>query len=168
FEVEGVDISSVAIERFQSTADSKGLKVKAEVKDLNEYSIQGEYDVIYSLRTLQYVDQSTGSRLVDEMRISTRKHGVNIIEAFRNLPPFSEEEPNYCTFKERELELRYGLWHILVYEEPELETPKKDKNDTIISQTGAFIAAMNTPRMYKWVVELSSLFCIFPEKIELI
>lgn len=83
FEVTGVDISKTAIEKIKEEAKKRNVQINAVVGDLEEYEIDGTYDVILVLGVLQFLGKK-GKEYIEKIQRHTKKGGINIIDAFRN------------------------------------------------------------------------------------
>ncbi len=141
FRCECVDLSSVAINVLKEKAKKGKLEIKAEIGDVASYSFKKSYDSILCFRTFQYLEWEVGMDLIKKMQKHTNLGGVNLIDGFLDVPPFSEMEPTRCSFKEEELQRLYSSWKILVYNEDLYETPKKDNSGNPLFQRRVFFAA---------------------------
>lgn len=76
FEVMGIDISPVAVERCRQEAERQGLKVTPILADLESYRLPKEdYDLIINF---YYLDRSLSARLVEALKPG----GVLVFETF--------------------------------------------------------------------------------------
>lgn len=105
FNVTCIDISKTAIQRIKEEAKKRKVKINAQCKDLENYKIEENYDIILILGVLQYLGDN-GESFLKQIIKKTNPKGINIIDAFRNrwLP-------------KGELEKIYSKWKILEKEE---------------------------------------------------
>jgi 2-polyprenyl-3-methyl-5-hydroxy-6-metoxy-1,4-benzoquinol methylase len=101
FEVTCVDISETAIKKIKEEAIKRNLKINAIVGDLEEYELEANYDVIILCGILQFL-QNKGSSFLEQVKESTKKEGINVVDAFVNrwLP-------------KGEIERIYSSWEII-------------------------------------------------------
>jgi uncharacterized UPF0146 family protein len=104
-------------------------KAKQVVTDLNGYHIQEDYDVIYSIATLHFLEKPNAIRLIKEMKEHTSKKGVNVILAFMDDDPTFEEGKAY--FKKDELKELYKDWDIINYKEYDEYDPEERHTNKI-------------------------------------
>lgn len=112
FDVEGVDISAVAIRKAKRLARENGVKIRTIVADLNKYQIEaGRYDVIM---VFYYLQRS----LVPEIKKGLKKGGVVIFETHTmgQLKHDKAQEKAYL-LEAGELRKMFSDLEILKYEE---------------------------------------------------
>lgn len=105
FDVTCIDISTTAIKKIKQEAKKRGVKVNAICADLEKYEIKKEYDIILTLRILQFLEDK-GEKYIKKIQKHTKEQGINIIDAFKNkwLP-------------KRKIKKLYSKWKILEKEE---------------------------------------------------
>ncbi len=84
-EVEGVDISKVAIDQCLKKADKNKVKIKCYQQDIKEFNFKGKYDVIFSTMSLQYLEkEETAENIIKKMKSHTNEGGLNILSVPTN------------------------------------------------------------------------------------
>jgi tellurite methyltransferase len=113
FQVTGVDLSEIAVNKCLKLAKEKGLTVEALAGDFLDYYPDNRFDVIISNSTLHLMEKDSVRRAVVKMKKMTRKNGLNIIAVF------SEKDTSDVPYKfeKDELKLFYKDWKILDYKE---------------------------------------------------
>ena len=76
-EVKAVDISAAGIGKLEKLATLAGLTIETEVADLNEFQIQGEWDVILAHGVIDYLENHVWRRLVGDIKAHTTAGGWN-------------------------------------------------------------------------------------------
>lgn len=118
FRVKGVDVSAAGIQKTQRLAEERNLKVDVGVADLEQYSIEGEYDLILSDGVFHNIHREHAERLISEMKSHTRPGGYNLVKLFttRVPPPPELAEFHIGLWEEEELFDRYTGWNFLIRE----------------------------------------------------
>jgi tellurite methyltransferase len=75
--VSAVDISAAGIAKLATLADDAGLPLTAEVADLNDYRLRGEWDLIMAHGVIDYLDNVVWRDLCAEIRAHTVPGGFN-------------------------------------------------------------------------------------------
>ena len=114
FDVTGVDISEVGIEKCERLAEERGVLVDSIVADLTDYDMGTEqYDLITNF---YFYDKSILPRVVD----SLKPGGIFIFETYSRDHPkhskFGPKNPNYLVKPNELLEIFQSL-RILYYED---------------------------------------------------
>lgn len=116
-EVVGVDISKVAIAQCLAKAKKYNKTVECHHQDISEFKFKGEFDVVYSTATLQYLDTKKKiDSVIRKMKKHTSKDGLNIISVPTNTK-IAMPMPYY--FKRQELLDYYHDWEVLEFKEQE-------------------------------------------------
>lgn len=117
FEVEGLDRDPEAVAACQEIARSRGLSLKAQVADLESYSLPAErYDLIVCFYYLQ-------RDLIPQMCKALRPAGVIVYETFlidQHLRTGHPRRQEYC-FEHNELLDFFRPFRVLFYHEGEIE-----------------------------------------------
>ncbi|MDR4505013.1 MAG: methyltransferase domain-containing protein [Candidatus Scalindua sp.] len=123
FDVDGCDVSDVAVGKCKVLAQENNIKINAFVADLEEYEIPaGKYDLI----TCIYYTQRD---LIPQIKAGLKKGGMVLFETYSidqlnygdDAP--GPKNPEYL-LKHNELLKLFGDFHILYYREGEV-APKK-------------------------------------------
>lgn len=93
FDVTCIDISKTAIKKIKEEAEKREVKINAICKDIEEFEVKEDYDIILMLGILQFIGKK-GEDYIKKIQERTKKRGINIIDAFRNkwLPKGKIEE----------------------------------------------------------------------------
>jgi SAM-dependent methyltransferase len=121
FEVTGVDISEVAIEKCKALAEERGTVVKTIAADLTDYDMgKAQYDLITNF---YYYDNRLFPRVIEALKPG----GMFIFEQFsidhlahREQSRFGPRNPDYLVKPNKLLE-RFKLLRILYYEDTVVE-----------------------------------------------
>lgn len=98
FEVLGVDLSKVAVEKCNALAAKHGLPVRAEAADLMSFHIaEGAYSCIVCSYVLPFFKKSEAKAVIERIKAGLAKGGVAFVAAF------TIEDPGYQRCKERGL-----------------------------------------------------------------
>lgn len=119
FEVRAVDHNPGAIGRLRSIVEEEGItNIEAEVYDINEAAIEGEYDFIVSTVTLMFLDPARVEAVLADMQARTRPGGYNLIVSAMDTAEHPCPVP-FFTFLLGEGELRevYEGWEMVKYNE---------------------------------------------------
>jgi tellurite methyltransferase len=113
FQVTGVDLSEIAVNKCLKLAEEKGLSVEALVGDFLDFYPNNRFDIIISNSTLHLMEKDSVRRAIVRMKKMTRKNGLNIIAVF------TEEDTSDVPykFKKDELKLFYKDWKVIDYKE---------------------------------------------------
>jgi SAM-dependent methyltransferase len=113
YDVTAVEISPLAIQLAEQTAREKGLKINWIVADLDDYVIQGQYDLI--LVSFFYVSKHMVLSIIDALK----KGGILLYENHMLSPSSAEDEAHKHRFHLKPGELRqlFKELNILRYEE---------------------------------------------------
>jgi len=114
FEVTGIDISKVAIDKFLKNAKDNDLKVEGHVIDALEYDPDTDYDVVICTATLHSFPADRLDELMNKIKGHTKAGGINVLTAFTKSDEGFKEYPNFHFFEDEE-ELReiYKDWEII-------------------------------------------------------
>lgn len=114
FEVVGIDILDVAVEKFLKIAKEKRLDVEGEVIDARGYEPEGEYDVIICTATMHYFKEGEARDIIEKMKRHTKKGGINLITTFTKEDIGFKEYPDfYFVGCEDDLRGLYEGWEII-------------------------------------------------------
>lgn len=119
FDVTAVDHNAGAIATLNAIAKDEGISnLEAEVYDINEAAIEGEYDFIVSTVTLMFLDPERVGAVLADMQAKTRKGGYNLIVSAMDTEKHPCPVP-FFTFLLGEGELReaYEGWEMVKYNE---------------------------------------------------
>jgi len=103
--VTAVDISAKAVAKLAASAQGCEGVLHAQVADVREHSLEGQYDVIIAHGLLHLIPRADWSRLITRMQHATSPHGYNVVAVFTStLPTPPDLEPSVLgLFREGEL-----------------------------------------------------------------
>ncbi len=119
FDATGLEISGAGIEKAQRLAREKGVAIKTIQADVNACVLEGEFDVMYSNGTLQYLPPLPPELRAERFayfKAQTAPGGVHVFSVFvekpfiARAPDAGEDEYPY---RSGELALHYWDWEIL-------------------------------------------------------
>jgi tellurite methyltransferase len=115
FDVQAFDISTAGIQKINSMAALKGIRLRTFVYDLTKYVFERTFDVIICYGTLHFVKKDEWQLFIQKARNNTNPGGLNFFQIFTNQIPAS---PDIAPFvqglaDEGELFTLYQDWEIL-------------------------------------------------------
>ena len=116
FDVVGIDVSKPGLEKMRRYAEELGVEVKTIQADMQSYEIDEEYDVIFSVGTLQYLPPEIREARFEQFKQATRPGGINAHSAFVKkpfIPKAPDGESTASSYRSGELFGYYWDWEIL-------------------------------------------------------
>ena len=116
FEVVGLDISAVGLEKTKKYAEEEGVQVRTVHADINDYQLTEVYDVIFSTGTLHYLSPKIRRQKFQNYKSHTSPNGINVMSVFVKkpfIPRAPDADENAFFFKSGELLGYYWDWEIL-------------------------------------------------------
>jgi tellurite methyltransferase len=116
--VTAVDRSPAGIDKLAALSASTGVALTAEVGDLNDYRVRGEWDLVMAHGVIDYLDNRTWRALLADVKAATAPGGINAYTCML----FTPEHPAPPEFQRAEFkhsvapgELRgfYDDWELL-------------------------------------------------------
>ena len=97
YAVTAFDLTENGIRKTISLAKDRGVKINAYVDDINTFSIDEQFDIIYSTGTVQYLFDENKKAFFDKLSKITRPDGIVYInvfveKSFLELPPDWDKE----------------------------------------------------------------------------
>ena len=90
YEVQGIDLSTTAIEKWKKVAEGEKLRVTAEVRDIHNYDVKPEtYSLIIAAMVLHEFKKSETLAIISRLKRGIRKNGLFYISVY------STENPGY-------------------------------------------------------------------------
>lgn len=115
--VDALDINQNSLANIQVMARENNWPISPKQVDLENYTLQGEYDLVFSTVVLQFLQKNTALRIVKEMQESTKERGYNIIIVPIDSDDYSCPLRFPWLFKKWELKNMYSDWDIQEYNE---------------------------------------------------
>jgi len=116
FDVVGIDVSKPGVAKVRRYAAETGVDVKAILADISTYEIDEQYDVVFSVATLQYLPPEIRGARFEQFKQATRPGGINAHSGFVKkpfIPKSPDGEPTGNSYKSGELFGFYWDWEIL-------------------------------------------------------
>ncbi|MGQ3904052.1 SAM-dependent methyltransferase TehB [Mixta calida] len=118
FDVEGWDKNSDSLSSLQQIINAEELAhIRLRQCDLNQVTIEQQYDFILSTVVMMFLQPETIPELIDQMQQATAPGGHNLIVAAMSTPDYPCPMPFPFTFSRSELLGYYDGWDILKYNE---------------------------------------------------
>lgn len=116
FEVMGVDLSPVGLDKVARLSKSEGVAVETKQADIIDYQLAREFDVIFSSGSLQYLAPEIRSERFDHFKSHTSAAGLNVMSVFVEKPfidPAPDAEDSAFPYHSGEVMSYYHDWEIL-------------------------------------------------------
>jgi tellurite methyltransferase len=121
FEVVGLDLSAVGLEKARRYAAEAGVEIETIHADITDHDLEGLYDVVFSTGTLQFLPVEKRQRCFENYKFHTSPKGVHIIGALVDkpfLPQAPDADPGEGQlFTSGELLSYYWDWEIVYFVE---------------------------------------------------
>lgn len=118
YHVTALDKSNTCIERLKAICSDENLiDFQASSYDINQASLVGQYDFIFSTVVMMFLNPSRVPTIIQNMQAVTKKSGYNLIVSAMSTPDHPCNVPFSFTFKSGELKQYYQGWHIEKYNE---------------------------------------------------
>jgi tellurite methyltransferase len=116
FEVVGLDLSAVGLEKARQYAEEAGVRIDTIHGDVAEYEIGEAFDVVFSTGTLHFIPPELRTQRFEHFKAHTAPDGVHIITVLVDkpfLPPAPDLDPGESLFESGELSHYYWDWEIV-------------------------------------------------------
>jgi tellurite methyltransferase len=112
--VTAIDISATGVNKLTRLAGSGRLPVRAELADMRDYVIDGDYDLVIAHGCLHLVPRPEWMKLIPRMKNHTRPGGYNVVAVFTDALPSPDDlrAIHVGLFREGELFEQYIGWEI--------------------------------------------------------
>lgn len=126
--IDAFDPSEAAIEKLKRISNKEKLKINAQVKSLQEFNFEKQYDLVLSFGVYHFVPEQEWKSFVLKAQQNTKRGGVHIIQMFNDsLPPTPDIAPYAVGMaKDGELKDLYQDWEILQFLSYEFEEEHPD------------------------------------------
>ena len=140
YKVSAFDLTENGIRKTISLAGKRGVKINAYVDDINTFAACGQYDIIYSTGTVQYLFDENKEDFFKKLEKMTRPDGIVFINVFVG-KPFLELPPDWDIeekmWKPGELFTYFADWKVerideVIFEDDSGGVPHFHCMDTII------------------------------------
>ena len=121
FQVTAIDISNQGIANLQDKAKELGVTINAQVKDIENFKIESDFDVFISTYVFHHLRRPNVAQLIQSMQDHTKTGGFHAIAAFTKDGDFYRNDPETDKFylNPGELQKLYAGWETLNYAERE-------------------------------------------------
>lgn len=140
YSVTAFDLTENGINKTQKLAESRGVKVNAYVDDINEFKADGQFDIIYSTGTVQYLFEDRKQEFFKKLENMIKPNGIVYInvfveKSFLELPPDWDKEEKM--WKSGELFTYFADWKVerideVIFEDNSGGIPHFHCMDTIV------------------------------------
>lgn len=142
FEVDAVDKAELSIARINQIINDDKLKnIQANVYDINQANLTGEYDFIVSTVVMMFLQGERIPAVINNMQSITKSGGYNLIISAMSTEDCPCTVPFSFTFKENELRNYYQDWQIIEYNEDMGELHRTDSHGNRIKLRFATLLA---------------------------
>lgn len=116
FQVTGLDLSPVGLEKARGYAMDMGVHVETIQGDVVAYQLQDTYDVIFSTGTLHYLPPELRGQRFQNYKDRTLPDGIHVLSVFVRkpfIPQAPDSEATAHAYRSGELMGYYWNWEIL-------------------------------------------------------
>ena len=116
FEVVGLDLSPVGLEKTRRYAREAGVHIETIEADIVTYELQATYDVLFSTGTLHYLPPEVRGQRFQNYKDCTSPHGIHAFSVFVAkpfIPRAPDGEETAYAYRSGELMGYYWDWEIL-------------------------------------------------------
>ncbi|WP_301099618.1 SAM-dependent methyltransferase TehB, partial [Otariodibacter sp.] len=129
FDVTSVDFNSESIAFLNHVIERDKIKnLNTGVYDINEATIEGEFDLIVSTVVLMFLNRDRIPAIIENMQKNTKVGGYNLIVCAMSTDKYPCKMPFSFTFAEGELKQYYQGWELVKYNEDLGKLHKVDEN----------------------------------------
>ena len=86
YEVYAFDITENGIAKTKRMAKENGVEINAFIAEVNDFSIDETFDIIYSTGTIQYLDDDRIDEFFEKVKRMTKPQGINWFNVFVDKP----------------------------------------------------------------------------------
>ena len=142
FEVTAFDITESGIRKTKRLAEARGVSVNAFTADINDFELDGTFDIVYSTGTVQYLRESEKAAFFRKIGRLTASGGlayfnVFVEKPFLPLPPdWDREEKMWRT---GELFTYFADWKLhrieeVIFDDDSNGVPHRHCMDTLLAE----------------------------------
>lgn len=140
YDVTAFDLTENGIRKAIALAESRNVKIKAYVDDINTFTTDDQFDIIYSTGTVQYLFEENKTNFFEKLSKITKREGIVFINVFVE-KPFLELPPDWDKeekmWKSGELFTYFADWRIerideVIFEDNSGGVPHFHCMDTIV------------------------------------
>ncbi len=116
YDVTAFDISETGIQKAKNLADAHGMKIDFFKADIKNFTVETDYDIIFSSGVFHYVPLNLRQDLIDNLKEHTKSNGLNVINVFVGkpfvppAPDMEKDELQVDIWKSGELFTYYHDW----------------------------------------------------------
>lgn len=142
YSVTAFDVTESGVRKTKRMAAERGVSIDAFVADINDFSLDARFDIIYSTGTIQYLRDEEKDSFFAKIRAMTRPNGLHYFNVFVDkpflpLPPDWDREEKM--WKTGELFSHYADWRIhrldeVIFEDDSNGVPHHHCMDNILAE----------------------------------
>jgi tellurite methyltransferase len=120
FEVTGLDLSAVGLEKAKGYAGEAGVQIETICADVADYALKDTYDVVFSTGTLHFLPPEIRQARFENYKAHTTPAGIHVISIFVDkpfIPPAPDADPGAILFESGELLSYYWDWEVVYFME---------------------------------------------------
>lgn len=125
--VSALDASAAAVEHVTRRAAAEHASVVATRADLQDYTLDRDYDAIAAIGLLMFFDCPTALRMLAQLQAHVRPGGVLAVNVLIEGTSFMDmfDPQQHCLFAPDELARRFGGWEVLLDEIRDFDAPRQ-------------------------------------------
>jgi cyclopropane fatty-acyl-phospholipid synthase-like methyltransferase len=111
-----VDVAPNGLEKALRLAEERGVELRAQQGDVNTLELEGLYDLVYSIGTIQYLSPENRRERFEHFKERTVPGGLHALFAFvdhPDLPPAPDHMADEYLYAPGELPRYYEGWEVL-------------------------------------------------------
>jgi cyclopropane fatty-acyl-phospholipid synthase-like methyltransferase len=115
-ETLAVDISPNGLQKAERLARDSGVKLETRQGDINSLKLEGRFDLVYSIGTVQYIEPDNRTQRFEHLKEITDPGGIHAILTFVDHPevaPAPDWGDNEYLYAPGELRRYYDGWECL-------------------------------------------------------
>jgi len=115
YNVDAMDISSVAIQKIKDAARCNNLNITAFVGDISKYVIDKKYDIVLMLHVMHHIISEEVPNIVETIKKNTSEGGTHIVSLFTKNSDFYKQDIKTNFYYDANMEVLdlYKGWDVL-------------------------------------------------------
>jgi len=113
--VTAYDAALTGVEKTKQLAKEAGVSLDIFQEDMTEFRLKNQYDIIFAHGVLQYLPTTIREEFFENLKINTRKNGINVLSVFVHkpfIPKSPDGEKTSHHYKSGELFTYYHDWQL--------------------------------------------------------
>lgn len=123
--VLALDASPAAIEHIRRQSEHAGLRIRAELADLQDYELTEHFDAVVCIGLLMFFDCEKAKASLTMLQSHVRPGGICVLNVLTEGTTYLDmfDEKHFCLFSPQEIEGRFSEWEILYREASSFDAP---------------------------------------------